>query len=613
MSNTLKYISIQHELGMAIGLDLRLRPMLKRFTRVCIRRLGLASVHFHLLQNAQGQPLLPGTIDNGELRHLLSVPDVSCDWLDSHLNEIADQLYRAELPYLASEELPGSIYLHCFDIAGFGIVSLVRKDKPIDAVLLELLRPIVSRLAVSAQASIEHELLLNAIDARKIAEETIVFQLMHDELTKLPNRKLLMQTLSQKIEKSKMDQYFGAVLFIDLDRFKVVNDTLGHSVGDQLLRAVALHLQAVVQEQGIVARLSGDEFVVLLDKLGSTHSEGIIQVSEVVEEIRAGFSQPIRAGEHLLHITPSIGIELFPDGKSTAAQILRHADTAMYQAKTQGMNNAVFYDRQLSSELEQRLEIEKELQAALKNLEQFELYYQPQYNAQSQCIGAEALIRWIHPQRGIVRPDLFIPVAEETGLMLELGDWVLRQACQQIKFLQEQTLPPHFERISVNVSPVQFNQKDFVQRLLSTIHNHGADTSLLAIELTESTLISNVAETVNKIRTLREAGIIVSVDDFGTGYSSLSYLNRFPIETLKVDQAFVRDIHSDQGNRAIVETIVALAKSLGLKLIAEGVETEDEIKCLIEVGCEHFQGYHFSRPVNFEEFYRSLISLEQEA
>lgn len=608
MKNTLKYISIQHELGMAIGLDLRLDPMLKRFTKVCIRRLGLASVHFHILQNADGAAILPDTIDNGEIGHLLSIPAQKSNLLESTITDTYEQLTTHEKDCVILSTANDEEIIYCFAIAAFGVVSFRRKHKALSSEILELLRPVILRLAISCQASIEHEQLLSAISARQVAEETILFQLLHDELTKLPNRRMLMQTLNQKIQKANIEKDFGAVLFIDLDRFKVVNDTLGHSVGDQLLRAVALLLQAIVKEEGLVARLSGDEFVVLLYQLGSSYSECIINVSETLEEIRLSFSKPVRAGEHLLHITPSIGIEIYPDGDSHADQILRHADTAMYQAKIQGHNKAVFYDRQLSAELEQCLEIEKELQQALKNLSQFELHFQPQYRAGGLCVGAEALLRWNHPERGMISPGLFIPVAEETGLMLELGDWVLRQACELIKSLQDRGIPENFGRISVNVSPVQFNQRDFVSRLLRIVADRGVDPQLISIELTESTLITNVADTVNKMKALRENGIIISVDDFGTGYSSLSYLSRFPIETLKIDQAFVRDIHKDSGNRAIVETIIALGESLNLRLIAEGAETQEEIDCLTGIGCEHFQGFFFSRPINFETFCTLLYS-----
>ncbi len=612
MQNTLQLISIQHELGMAVGLDLRLEPMLRQFTTVCIRRLGLAGVHFFFLQNDAGDPVFAPIVERGALRHYLSVPDshgedVLTDDQWEHLLE-RDQDHGTH--FLVSEERHGEFFYY-FKLAGLGVLVFRRFARPIDESILLLLKPILTRLATSCRASIEHEQLLHAIAARKQAEDTIVFQLHHDDLTGLPNRRLAMQRLEQELFRCQRHHQFGAVLFLDLDRFKTVNDTLGHSVGDLLLTTVASVLAGLIRREDTVARLGGDEFVILLTELGDDVGTAARNVRAVVDKIRAVFSRPLVAGSHTLYATPSIGIDIFPDASSNADDVLRHADTAMYQAKAQGRNGALFYDHQMSAELEDRLALEKELQDAVKNGE-FELYYQPQYLASRDMIGAEVLLRWHNPRRGMVSPGVFIPIAEETGMILDVGNWMLQSACRQLRLMEEGGLPSAFKKVSVNVSAIQLSQNDFVQHFLDLIRASSIDPAHLGVELTEGTLIKHSDDTVEKMRALRASGIHFAIDDFGTGYSSLAYISRFPIATLKIDQAFVRSLHSHEGNRAIVETILALGHGLGLSIIAEGVETQEELDCLRTCGCEQFQGYLFGRPMPFGEF-QTLIKSERPA
>lgn len=595
MANTLKYVSIQHELGMSIGMALRLQPMLAAFSRVCLRRLGLAAVHFHFLQGAEGEPVLHGGPDTGSLGHFLSVPRNSPAPPPPRFERIAAS--AVECVHWQSQEAGIDLLFYAFDLGGFGTVTLQRLGTGLDAPIIELLKPLIIRLGLSCQASIEHENLLQAVAAREHAEQTILFQLLHDDLTRLPNRRYLMQRLDAELARAISGGTHGALLFLDLDRFKVVNDTLGHAVGDQLLVAVAANLGRIVADAGIVCRLSGDEFVILLASGDRSAEQTRVRVDELMTKIRAGFSNALAAGDHLLHVTPSTGIEVFPDGDCSADQILRRADTAMYQAKLNGLNSSVYYDRQLSAGLERRREIEKELQLALKDLRQFDLHYQTQHNLAGECIGAEALIRWDNPCRDRLSPATFVPIAEETGLMLELGGWVIRRACADIKRLQAIALPPTFRRVSINVSAIQFNHASFIDSLLGEIDDAGIDARLLAIELTETTLVRNNEAAAARIALLQTRGIEVAVDDFGTGYSSLSYLSRLPVESIKIDQTFVRNIDSDAGNRAIVETIVALGHALGIDLIAEGVETEAERACLQALGCFNYQGFLFSRPV----------------
>ena len=599
-TNTLKYVSIQHELGMAVGMALRLRPMLLVFSRVCLRRLGLAAVHFHFRQQFDGSVQLHANADSSweDLSHFLSLPLHALAPIPPALDPVASSTVEC----VHQVEAGGEHHTYAFNLGSFGVVSLDRIKGPLEPQIIQLLKPLIERLGLSCQASIEHEGLLLAVAARKRAEQTILHQLLHDDLTQLPNRRQLMKSLEAELVMATHDGTIGALLYLDLDRFKVVNDTLGHAVGDQLLIAVAMKLQRLVGDDGIVARLSGDEFVILLGKLSHDQAQAISRVDALLDLIRIEFSGTIQAGDHLLYVTPSTGIELFPDGESSADQILRRADTAMYQAKLSGLNSSVYYDRQLSSELERRREIEKELQFALKDLDQFQLHYQTQHDAAGQCIGAEALIRWNSPYRSGIIPNQFIPIAEETGLMLDLGLWVLRRACADIRRFQNSVLPSSFRKVSVNVSAVQFNQDNFVDVLLGIIAESGANPELLAIELTESTLIRNKQTAISKMTALSSYGIEVAIDDFGTGYSSLSYLSRLPVRTIKIDQAFVRNIDSDPGNQAIVETIVALGRTLEIELIAEGVETREEQASLAAIGCYHYQGFLFSQAVSLEDF-----------
>ncbi len=609
MKTTLKYISIQHELGMAIGVALRLEPMLCAFSRVCMRRLGLAAVSFHFLKSNEGEPALQGRPGEGRIEHFLSVPRHSPTPEPPRFS--TDDSSRSTCIQQKMVDETGSRYLYSFCLGGFGVITLQRIDSEFDPSIIELLKPLIVRLGLSCQASIEHENLLQAVAARAEAEETILFQLLHDDLTRLPNRRSLMRELELQLPVVVRDACYGALLFLDLDRFKVVNDTLGHSVGDQLLMAVAAKLLELVGNKGLVCRLSGDEFIILLGNLGHDLEPARRLVDGLLAEIRAGFADPLVAGEHLLHVTPSVGIELFPDGESSADQILRRADSAMYQAKSQGLNSSVYYDHKLSFELERRREIEKELQLALKAGDQFELHYQTQHGSDESCIGAEALVRWHNPFRDAIGPAQFVPIAEESGLMLELGAWVMRRACLDLCELQRGILPPSFRRLSVNVSAVQFNHRHFLQTLVEIIDETKVDPSLLMFELTESTLIGNNDKALEKMAALHALGINVAIDDFGTGFSSLAYLSRLPVQSIKVDQTFVRNIDSDSGNRAIVETIVALSRALEIDLIAEGVETEAERAVLENLGCPNYQGFLISRPVPLAELMVSLQPLQQ--
>lgn len=428
------------------------------------------------------------------------------------------------------------------------------------------------------------------ITERKKSDQLINYMAYHDSLTGLPNRALFHEKLAEIIQLAKKNQQTLAVLFIDLDRFKNINDTLGHKMGDLLLKAVSKRLLDSINDDHIVSRLGGDEFVILLPN--SDEGLATLIAQRIIDQLSSSFI----IGNNEMYITPSIGISMFPeDGEDP----LKNADAAMYLAKVQGKNNFQFFTKAIGHKLNEKLVLENELRKALEK-EQFLLYYQPQFDITTgKMIGAEALIRWVHPEMGIVSPLDFIPLAEETGLIIPIGDWVLRQACQQNKLWQESGYEPI--PISVNVSLRQFMQKDFVELVKNVLQQTKLAPEYLQLEITESMTL-DFMYTESVLTSLKAIGIRVNMDDFGTGYSSLSYLRRLPIHKLKIDQSFIRNL--DKKNKAIVKTIISLALNLQIEVIAEGVERKDHVDFLKKYNCFQAQGYLFSKPIPKEEFNR---------
>ncbi len=443
---------------------------------------------------------------------------------------------------------------------------------------------------------------LRDISERKQAEARIEHLAYFDALTELPNRRLLLDRLEQNLSRAHRYGHYGAMLFLDLDRFKNINDSLGHPVGDALLKEVSKRMTQDMRAEDTVSRLGGDEFVLLLSELGDDPGNAAVQAQHKAEQLQVRLAEKYHIMGHELHVTPSIGVAMFPSAegaKESGNDILRHADTAMYRAKEEGRDTIRFFLPSMQSAADDRLAIEKELRYALER-NQLSLYFQPQVNADGVILGAETLARWQHPEKGFISPATFIPVAEATGLILPIGEWILRLACRCLKSWADQGTPvPH---LAVNVSPRQFRQPDFIQQICSILDETGAEPSQLGLELTEGMVIDNIAETIEKMQGLKQLGIELSIDDFGTGYSSLAYLKRMPLDVLKIDQSFVRDIESDPNDAAIVETIIAMANHLDLKVIAEGVETEFELDFLKTKGCKSYQGYLFSRPLPKTEF-----------
>lgn len=438
------------------------------------------------------------------------------------------------------------------------------------------------------------------ISQRKESEAEIYTLAFHDSLTRLPNRQLLHNRLQQVLMSATRTNDNGAILFLDLDNFKSLNDTQGHAIGDKLLVQVAQRLLLCVRESDTVARIGGDEFVVMLTSLGSQRAEAATQAQLVAEKIVAAFAEPFDLEGFEYSSTPSVGVALFSDTQLSVEELLKRADLAMYQAKAAGRNTIRFFDPEMQAAVSLRVQMESDLRRALQKQE-FALYYQAQVDAEGRLIGAEALVRWQHPQHGLMSPFNFIPVAEDSGLILPIGAWILESACHQLAAWARE---PGLEALSiaVNVSARQFRHADFVSQVRTALEHSGADPQRLKLELTESQLVDNVEETIDKMHALRSLGVSFSLDDFGTGYSSLSYLKRLPLAQLKIDPSFVRDILDDPSDAAIARTVIALGHSLGLNVIAEGVETMAQRDLLRELGCLCYQGYLFSRPVPVAEF-----------
>jgi diguanylate cyclase (GGDEF)-like protein/PAS domain S-box-containing protein len=429
----------------------------------------------------------------------------------------------------------------------------------------------------------------------------------YDPLTSLPNRRLLLDRLQHVFSASSRHHNHGALLFIDLDNFKSLNDTKGHNIGDLLLVEVASRLHACVREADTIARLGGDEFVVLLESLSEDPLQAAAQTDAVCDQIFTAFRQPYSLRGYEYHGSASIGISLFRNQEATVNEMLKRADAAMYQAKSAGRNTLRFYDPAMQAELEACAVLESDLRCALQG-NQFRLYYQVQVDHTGLVLGAEALIRWQHPQRGLVSPIAFIPLAEEMGLILNIGQWVLETACVQLKTWESDPLTRKLQ-LAVNVSARQFHQPDFVEQVRQTLRIHPFTPGRLKLELTESMVLDNINDVIVKMQALREVGVRFSMDDFGTGYSSLSYLTQLPLDQLKIDQSFVRNIDVKQSDAVIVQTIIGMAHNLGMEVIAEGVETENQRAFLEQHGCALCQGYLFGKPVPIEAFEARLKSL----
>lgn len=433
------------------------------------------------------------------------------------------------------------------------------------------------------------------VTERKLAEQRIEYQANMDDLTDLPNRRLFRDRLSQAVAHCRRHGCKGAVVFLDIDQFKQINDSLGHPVGDALLKEIAIRLRPVLRGEDTLARLGGDEFILLFPEISGDLKSATQHAEAGAQKIQSALSAPFVVEGEELHVTASAGIALFPVGSEDTDDIIKHADTAMYRAKEDGRNSICFFRPSMRDAAKARLTLQNELRRAISN-DTLLLYFQPQVDSGGELVGAEALLRWRHPRRGLLAPVEFLPVLEETGQILPVGQWVLETAMRQLRAWLAGFANAPFKNLSVNLSPRQFRQPDLAVQIERMIEATDADPGCLTLELTEGALIADLDDATTKMESLKRLGVRFSLDDFGTGYSSLSYLRHLPLDEIKIDRSFVRDISTDPNDAGLVETIITMAKHLGLQVVAEGVETEDQVQFLQAHGCTLFQGYYFHRP-----------------
>jgi diguanylate cyclase (GGDEF)-like protein/PAS domain S-box-containing protein len=529
------------------------------------------------------------------------------DWRITYWNQGAERLFgwtaaevigktKGELLMLDKEDLERAYHqvLHTGEWRG----EIAKRRKDGGLVTVESHLTLVRGDDGQPQLVLEIE---TDITQRKHDEQAILSLAFFDPLTRLPNRRLLLDRLRHAVAATKRDRHGGALLFIDLDNFKTLNDTLGHDKGDQLLQQVARRLEArAPRGSDTVARHGGDEFVIVLEDLSAHQEEAAAQAELVAEKLLEAFNEPFQLDGHLHHSSPSIGVALFDKDMKDIDELLKRADLAMYQAKAAGRNTIRFFDLRMQTVINARVELEADLRRSLQS-HGFTLNYQRQTDSSGHTVGAEALLRWQRPSSQQVSPSVFIPLAEETGLILRLGEWVMEAACRQLVSWNRRPETAHLT-MAINVSARQFRQPAFVDQVLRVIERTGADPRRVKLELTESLLVANVENTIDTMHALKEKGIGFALDDFGTGYSSLAYLKRLPLDQLKIDQSFVRDVLTDPNDAAIACTILGLGHTLGLEVIAEGVETADQRNFLAMHGCRAFQGYLFGRPVTAEQF-----------
>jgi diguanylate cyclase (GGDEF)-like protein len=441
------------------------------------------------------------------------------------------------------------------------------------------------------------ELLFQNEEKEKRAAElnTLAF---YDKLTGLPNRRLFLDRLKNALV--SRSTYQGAILFIDLDRFKYLNDTLGHSYGDLLLQQVAQRLESSIRKGDTAGRLGGDEFLVMLKNLDQDPLKAAMETKTIGNNIIAFLNQPYLLDTHEYFISVSIGAVIFDHNSKSSEDLLKQADIAMYKAKKVSPGNMLFFDSEMQNALNTQASVEIDLRKALENNE-FQLYYQIQMDGSQHPSGAEALIRWIHPKRGLVQPDQFIPMAEESGLITPISQWVLEAACTQLKAWEGNTLTSELT-LAINISAKQFHQADFVPKVQSSIKRIAINPARLVLEITESLLLENIEKAIESMKQLKKIGVQFALDDFGTGYSSFQYLRRLPIDELKIDRSFMRFITSDSKDKAIVAAIISMVHSLKLNVNAEGVETEGQRQFLLSKNCTHYQGYLYSKPVPIKQF-----------
>ncbi|MFV9615218.1 MAG: putative bifunctional diguanylate cyclase/phosphodiesterase [Gammaproteobacteria bacterium] len=596
-TNTLELITLQNQLLLAIGSSLKTRECLHTFMQTSLKILGLKSIHFYTFDDSQ--------INENSIKDYLSIPDSKIE-LENKLIIYKILLhFKNNKGMIHLSEMLDNNEITAYAFSSFGVLLLEKQQGKFQESVKDALVPVIHKMAEYFNFCEQQKRLKNEVKINKQAKRTYELQAKRDPLTNLPNRREFRYALSREISNSQRYDHYGALMYIDLDNFKNVNDSLGHSIGDILLTQVAQRLTTQARSSDTVYRIGGDEFVYILSNTGDTEIDAINTSQRVALRVIETLAKPIDIGEFSLHITPSIGIAVFPDtfdDGNDSENVLQHADTAMYRAKKQGRNCYAFFNPEMHVEANKRLIIEDHLRRAIKNNE-LHIEYQPIVNTNEEIIAAESLVRWNNPVLGRISPDVFIKIAEESNLILQLGKWITQNACAYAEKLYKQ-LPKdsNFGYISINVSPRQFIQNNFVETITSIIDACSVPNHFIKLEFTENILLDNIDATIEKMERLHVNDIDFLLDDFGTGYSSLSYLHKLPIWLLKIDKTFVTDLYSNQNDtQAIVNAILVMAEKLGIKCIIEGVELQEQVDFFKLKGVHGIQGFYFYKPMPGKE------------
>lgn len=601
--NALELISLQNQLLLAIGGSLNARVVMHGFMQAALKKLDLDNIHLYLFDDS--------LTDTKPFKHYLSVPDSKSEphnaaEIIALLASFAGNVNKT----CESKTVDGKEFM-AFAFSSHGVLLLENHHGKLQASIQDVLKPVVLKLAEYFNICQQQKRLNKEVKVNKDAQRNFELQARRDPLTNLPNRREFRYSLSREISKSQRYGNYGALMYLDLDNFKNVNDSLGHSIGDILLIQVAQRLTSQARSGDAVFRIGGDEFVYILGNVGETETNAIHASKIVANRVIEILAKPIEIGEFSLHITPSIGIAIFPDSHNKAGNdsehVLKHADTAMYRAKALGRNCYEFFNPEMHIEASRRLIIEDHLRKAITNNELF-VEYQPIVNIAGKIIGAESLVRWRNPVLGRVSPMDFIDIAEESNLILSLSKWIMQHACSFAEMLYKD-LPESssFHYVSINISPRQFIQHDFVEKTASIIDACAVPNSFIKLEFTENVLIDNLESTIKKMEQLRNNNIDFLLDDFGTGYSSLSYLHKLPIWLLKIDKSFITDFHSQlEDKQAIVNAILVMTEQLGIKCIIEGVELEEHAEYFKEKGVHGIQGFYYYKPMPGDELRKLL-------
>lgn len=605
--NTLELISLQNQLLLAIGGSLRIRECMHKFMQTALKLLNHKSIHLYIFDDMQ--------TGNDSLKSYLSIPNKKFT-LDNKvkIHKILLHFKQNTSKMPLSEKLEGSEIL-AYGFGTIGVLLFEIPQGPFQESVKDALVPVIDKLAQYISFCQQQNQLHKEIKDNKVTQVSYEKQAKRDPLTNLPNRREFRYALSKEISHSQRCDHYGALMYIDLDNFKNVNDSLGHSIGDILLTQVAQRLMTQSRSGDTVFRIGGDEFVYILSDIGDTETDAIKTARIVASRIIQVLAKPIEIGAYSLHITPSIGIAVFPDAfeeGSDSENILRHADTAMYRAKRLGRNCYEFYNPEMHIEANTRLIIEDCLRKGIINDELY-IVYQPIVNNKGEIIAAESLVRWNSPTLGEMSPVDFIGIAEESNLILELSQWITRNVCTYAGNLYSQLDEDSiFSYISINISPLQFIQHDFVETMTELIDTCPAPNEFIKLEFTENVLLEDIDSTIKKMESLRDNNINFLLDDFGTGYSSLSYLHRLPIWLLKIDKSFIDDFYSIQNNtQAIVNAILVMADELGINCIVEGVELQEQVEYFTEKGVYGMQGYYFYKPMLGTKLQKLLYQKDQ--